>query len=170
MSEETQVETVPEESADRLLAVGDEVRKRRGRPPGSKNRAKDDSGKEPKVNETNQRRIFAGALIALFSILAIFLGWFGYEYHKKLEFADAEEGGTYLLPISQKIGSIAAFAFYLSFPAWMIAQVNMRFRKKVEGPKPGPSPSPGNSVNGAPYSVEPPTGEAGFTAEPEANA
>jgi hypothetical protein len=114
-------------SADELLQVGQEIRKKRGRPPGSKNKT---SGESKPVNETNQRRIFAGALIAMFSLLAIVLGWFGYEYHKKLEMDEAERGGTYLIPIASKIGFIATLAFYLSFPIWLLTQVNESFRKK----------------------------------------
>ena len=137
-----------EDSADRLLAVGEEVRKRRGRPPGSKNRPKDGS-ESPKVNEGNQRRIFAGALVALFAILGVVAGWFGYEYYEKLTVEEGLEGGTYLIPISQKIGWIAATAFYLSFPAWMILKASEKFRKKVEPSAAGPEVNSGIPANGS---------------------
>ncbi len=146
MSDTPESDNVPTASADELMQVGAEVRKRRGRPPGSKNRAKDGSESLPSgVNQSNQRRIFAGALIALFSLLAIVLSWFGYEYHKKLEMDEAERGGTYLIPIASKIGFIATLAFYLSFPIWLLTQVNESFRKK----KPETAPTAGSGRNGA---------------------
>ena len=151
-----------EDSADRLLAVGEEVRKRRGRPPGSKNRPKDGS-ESPKVNEGNQCRIFAGALVALFAILGVVAGWFGYEYYEKLTVEEGLEGGTYLIPISQKIGWIAATAFYLSFPAWMILKASEKFRKKVE-PSAEPSSSPRGDV--AANGSQAPVGNSAVTPSP----
>ena len=176
MSDDTgNVATIDEESsAERLLAIGEETRKR-GRPKGSKNKPSDG---ESKISQTNQRTIFKGAIIALFSLLAIMLSWAGYEQVEPLTDSEAEEGGTFLLPISQRIGWVAAAAFYLSFPAWLIIQINRKFRKRpetaVEAPRteiPGVSPStPGNtspdatrqSGNGAPV----PGGAAGFSPEP----
>ena len=150
-----------ETSAENLLAVGEEVRKRRGRPPGSKNRPKDGS-ESPKVNEGNQRRIFAGALVALFAILGVVAGWFGYEYYEKLTVEEGLEGGTYLIPISQKIGWIAATAFYLSFPAWMILKASEKFRKKVEPFAAEPTVPAGHPANGS----QVPAGNSAVTPSP----
>jgi hypothetical protein len=138
--EATSTDSQPD-TAERLLAVTGEIRKKRGRPVGSKNRPKDGS-EAPRVNEGNQKRIFAGALIALFAILGVLAGWFGYEYYDKLELEEAEEGGTYLLPIAQKIGWIAAVCFYLSFPAWLITKASQKFRRKVDADTKQPAPSP----------------------------
>lgn len=140
------------DSAERLLAVGAEVKKRRGRPPGSKNKPKD-SDATPKVNEGNQKRIFAGALLALFAIFGVVAGWFGYEYFDKLEMSEAEEGGTYLLPIAQKVGWIAAAAFYLSFPAWFIVTAGKKFRRKPDAETQVQAPSPASKVGASPESV-----------------
>ena len=137
----------PELNSDRLTQAGEEVKERRGRPKGSKNKT------SAKVNQTNQRRIFAGALIALFALLGMVLAWFGYEYAEKLTIEEAEEGGTYLIPIADKIGWIATAAFYLSFPAWFILKASEKFRRKVESPASPPtneravggSPGPGDS-------------------------
>jgi hypothetical protein len=123
--------------ADRLESVGTEIKKRRGRPPGSKNRPKD--GSEPassgiNLSASNQRKIFGGALIALFSLLAIVLAWFGYEQVEKLTTEEAEEGGTYLLPLSEKIGWLATAMFYLSFPAWLLRTANAKFAKRKAEP------------------------------------
>jgi hypothetical protein len=175
MSEEGEPQAEPStdsqpETAERLLAVTGEIRKKRGRPFGSKNRPKDGS-EAPKVNEGNQKRIFAGALIALFAILGVLAGWFGYEYYDKLELEEAEEGGTYLLPIAQKIGWIAALAFYLSFPAWMITKASQKFRRKVDADTAQPSPS---STVAAPVSPGPSNGaiasDPGFVVSQEERA
>lgn len=167
---DTAEQTGPESTVNDLLAVGEQVRRRRGRPPGSKNRPKDGSEPTSKINQSTQRDILAGALIALFGILAVILGFFGYEYYNKLEFEEAQEGGKYLLPISQRFENIAKVANWLSFPAWLIQQINKRFRKQVEAPK-GASPSPtnGNSdAASAPTStVSPPNSEEeGFSPIP----
>lgn len=140
--------TESEASADHLLTIGQEVKRRRGRPPGSKNRPKDENGL-PKVNESSQRKIFAGAIVFLFMLLGVVLGWFGYEYHDKLSTDEAEEGGTLLIPIAAKVGWIAAAAFYLSFPAWCLIKINEKFRRKVEpiaanSPATNGSPNPGS--------------------------
>ena len=177
MSDET-VETLDSESsAERLLAVGSEVKKRRGRPPGSKNKPRDSDSGDFSVSTSDTKKIFAGALIGLFALLGIALGWFGYEKIEDLSQEEAEEGGKYLLPISQKIGWIAVAAFYLSFPAWLIVNVSKKFRKKpdvaVEAPRtavPGVSP-PGpieNSPENAPDVPGTPlnSGPAGFSPAP----
>jgi hypothetical protein len=176
MADETTTEVETDESAaERLMSLGAETKRKRGRPPGSKNRPKGEVG-DVSVSQPNQRKIFAGALVALFSILSIIMAWFGYEYHKKIQAEEAEEGATYLLPISQKIGWIATGAFYLSFPAWLIMQVNERFRKvapsNLETPAtrvPGVSPeSNGSSGVEASHSpgIPPSVNTPGFTAEP----
>jgi hypothetical protein len=115
-------------SVERLLSVG----KKRGRPPGSKNRPKDDDDGPPRVNQSIQIGIFATALIALFAVIGAIAGWFGYEQYESLSSEEAEEGGKCLVPIAAKIGWIATAAFYLSFPAWLIAKLPKKFRKKVE--------------------------------------
>jgi len=182
MSDEAPVETA---SAETLLEVGQEIRKRRGRPPGSKNKPKDD---ESPVGKKDQKAIFAGALVALFSLLAIILGWFGYEYYKRLEQEEAERGATYLVPIASKVGFIATLAFYLSFPIWLLTTVNGSFRKRKpetaaptassngSGVSPAPSGSavPGDSGLVRPESEPPangsPSEEQGFTPLPPADA
>jgi hypothetical protein len=132
MADEISSDSDVETSADRLLAVGEEVKKRRGRPPGSKNKPRDGEEAAPaKLNQANQKKVFAGALIALFSLFAIIAGWFGYEYFQKLEENEAADGATYLLPIAEKIGGIATAAFYLAFPIWLLTTVNSKFRRKA---------------------------------------
>ena len=168
-----------ESAADRLLSLGAETKKRRGRPPGSKNRPKDAAAPgEVSVSQPNQRKIFAGALVALFSILSVVMSWFGYEYYKRIAAEEAEEGATYLMPISQKIGWIATGAFYLSFPAWLIMQVNERFRKvppAVETPVtrvPGVSPGiAGNSDSSGSHTagIPPASDSQGFSPEAPLN-
>jgi hypothetical protein len=174
MSDET-VETLDSESsAERLLSVGAEVKKRRGRPPGSKNKPRAGDDSDFNVSTSDSKKIFAGALIGLFALLGIALGWFGYEKIEDLTQEEAEEGGKYLLPISQKIGWIAVAAFYLSFPAWLIVNVSKKFRKKpevtVEAPRtevPGVSRSAPveNSLENAPDVLKTPLngGPDGFS-------
>jgi hypothetical protein len=175
MADEMSTQTESDESAaERLMSVGAEIKRKRGRPPGSKNRPKNEVG-DVSVSQPNQRKIFAGALVALFSILSVVMAWFGYEYVKKIQAEEAEEGATYLMPISQKVGWIATGAFYLSFPAWLIMQVNERFRKAaptVETPATRvPGVSPGTAGNSGPdgrHTVEiPPTSDSqGFIQAP----
>jgi hypothetical protein len=145
MAEFTESEPEGQDSAERLLAVAEESRKKRGRPPGSKNRPKDDDA-PVKVNEGNQKRIFAGALRALFIALGAIAGWFGYEYYREITEKEADEGGTLLLPIAQKIGWVATAAFYLAFPAWLLNTMAHSFRKKVDSVEPQASPSPPGSA------------------------
>jgi hypothetical protein len=106
------------------------------------------------------------------------LGWFGYEYHDKITSDQAEEGGTLLIPIAAKVGWIAAAAFYLSFPAWMLLQINERFRKKPEpaathSPVAVGSPGPGNNspVNGMSAAIGAPiASDQGFSPAPSVDA
>ena len=177
MADETNTQTESDETAaERLISVGAEIKRKRGRPPGSKNKPKDGTqAGDVSVSQPNQRKIFAGALVALFSILAVVMSWFGYEYYKKIAAEEAEEGAIYLLPISQKIGWIATGAFYLSFPSWLIMQVNERFRKtapSVETPAtrvPGVSPGvAGNSDSSGSHTagIPPASDSQGFSPEP----
>jgi hypothetical protein len=138
------------ESVDRLMAAGDEIRRKRGRPPGSKNRPKNgDETPAVKVSAASQRKIFAGALVGLFALLGVILAWFGFEKVDDLNEDEADQGATYLLPIAEKIGAIATVAFYMSFPVWFLTKITEKFRKKPDPAQIPPaigSPAPGNSA------------------------
>lgn len=139
-------QTESQDSAEAIMAAGAEVRKRRGRPPGSKNRTRE-PGEPPRINQSLQADIFASSLIALFAIIGLFARWFGYEKYEDLTMDEAREGGKCLIPIAAQIGWLATAALYLSFPAWVIAKFPQKYRKKVE-PK-AQVPTTAQAANGS---------------------
>lgn len=111
------------ERGERLNEAGEAVKRRRGRPPGSKNK--------PKADERNaliQR--LAGVVALLFFVLGFVAKMFGYEYKEKLDTDELKEGAEHLVPIADKLGVILTIATYIGFPLWVIAKVADKFAKK----------------------------------------
>lgn len=104
-----------------------EIKKRRGRPPGSRNRPKESEG-----IATNLENAIRG----FFGLLAVIAGWFGYEQTEELTDAEAKEGARAFVPIAQKFPWFSTVAAYIGAPVWLLLMMRRKFARKVNRNEP----------------------------------
>ena len=110
-----------DENEVEIPAASGEPKKRRGRPPGSKNKPRGTSESLP-VNLEN-------AIRGIFAICGMLAKWFGYEQVEELTDEEAKEGSRALVPIANKIPWLANVAVWIGAPVWFIVTLNKKFRK-----------------------------------------
>lgn len=115
-----------------------EVKKRRGRPPGSKNK--------PKGGDDSLAINLESAIRGIFGLLSVILGWFGYEQTEDLTDDECKKGAAAFVPIAGKIPVVAKIAIYIGAPVWFLTMMRKKFARK--GPRnegENGSRTPGNS-------------------------
>jgi hypothetical protein len=114
--------------SNEITNTAGEIRKRRGRPPGSKNKTKiaqaDDSLSSALEN----------AIRGFFSIISLFAGWFGYEQAEDLTEKEIKDGAKAFGPIAAKVPWFASVAVWIGAPVWLLITIQKKFRSKREYP------------------------------------
>lgn len=121
MLDEMEDGTVTISSPSTTDAAG-EIKKRRGRPPGSKNKPK---GAEVESLSASLENAIRG----LFAIAALLAGWFGYEQTEELTDSEAKEGARAFAPIAVKVPWLANVAMYIGAPVWLIVTMRRKFAR-----------------------------------------
>jgi hypothetical protein len=148
----------------RLADAGAEVKARRGRPPGSRNRVTGTPEKDANVER------FGGAVLVFFALIGFILGRFGYEKTSDLTTKEAEQGALHLIPIADKLGWLVTLTVWLGFPFWMLTKIGEHFtkRKAVKEAPPTQTQGVAPPLSGAESGAAPdsPGGDPAFTSTP----
>lgn len=116
-----------------------EPKKRRGRPPGSKN----------KPREETLAPNLEGAIKGIFFVCALIAKWLGYEQTEDLTDSEVKEGARSFTPIAQKLPWIATLATYIGPPIWLYMTISRKFTKRAQnGNGNADSDSPGSGTRG----------------------
>lgn len=118
-AEESKQETIDITSPSVTETVG-EIKKRRGRPPGSKNKAREETI-TPSIEN---------AIKGLFGFLSLMAGWFGYEQTEELTDSEAKDGARAFTPIIQKHPWLSPWLAYIGAPVWLLITMRKKFRRK----------------------------------------
>lgn len=117
-------QAIPEgDRGERLETAGEVVKKRRGRPPGSKNKPKEDE-------RTARLERLAAVVSLVFFLASIVAKWFGFNKTADLTKDELMEGARHLDPLSGRLEFILSVASWIGFPLWFIAKMQDKFKRK----------------------------------------
>jgi hypothetical protein len=108
-----------------------EVKKRRGRPPGTKNK--------PKIEDSTIVTL-ENTIKGFFGLLSFLAGWFGYEQTEDLTDSEAKEGAKAFAPIFAKFPWLTPWFAYIAAPLWLLTMMSRKFAKKGQNEKPAANP------------------------------
>lgn len=101
-----------------------EIKRKRGRPPGSKNKPKGEAVANMAVSLEN-------AIRGIFAIFGLIAGWFGFEQTEELTEAEAKEGARAFAPIAAKLPWLAETAVWIGAPVWLLITMRKKFARKA---------------------------------------
>ena len=119
-----------------------EVKKKRGRPPGSKNKPKEES-LAPNLE---------GAIRGIFFLCALIAKLFGYDQTEDLTESEVKEGARSFTPIANKLPWIVTVATYIGPPIWLYTMISRKFtkRKETQSGNTETAPAENSGVSGNP--------------------